>query len=261
MKHFILLRFTGPVLLVVSLFSTTLYAGFAPYLPPSGENTPLFAKKSEPVTQSLLKIKQAIRSGNYAEAYFLWLPMAEKGDATAQYGIGWMYHNGYGLAINDHIAQQWWQKAANQGHIEASFSLGMLYHHGGKKISRNISTAIPYYQRAASDGHDEALLILQSLGTTGNQAIRAQIALFMQDYPDLFSSRYRVRVKLANMRQGPSTDYTIVKVAQSGDELQVIAKQDGWLLCLLEDQKTEAWISTTLVDESPLLSTEIATRD
>ena len=40
---------------------------------------------------------------------------AEAGDATAQTFIGMAYHYGYGVAIDQEVAQTWFSKAAAQG--------------------------------------------------------------------------------------------------------------------------------------------------
>ena len=46
------------------------------------------------------------------------------GDANAQYGLGVMYHNGYGVKQDDFEAVNWYRKAAEQGHASAQYSLG-----------------------------------------------------------------------------------------------------------------------------------------
>ncbi|UCB55385.1 MAG: sel1 repeat family protein, partial [Thiotrichales bacterium] len=58
-----------------------------------------------PVTASdVSDAVSAMRAGNYAEAYCVLKPYAESGDPEAQYNIGWMYLNGYGLMMNDKLA-------------------------------------------------------------------------------------------------------------------------------------------------------------
>jgi hypothetical protein len=39
--------------------------------------------------------------GDYATALQEWLPLAEQGDAVAQYNLGVMYANGWGVPEND----------------------------------------------------------------------------------------------------------------------------------------------------------------
>src|SRR5690242_3706768 len=70
--------------------------------------------------------RAAMEAGNYAEAYHLWRGLADGGDADAMYNLGWMYHNGYGLLINDVEAQRWWEAAASGGSADALSALGNL---------------------------------------------------------------------------------------------------------------------------------------
>lgn len=45
--------------------------------------------------------------------------LAEKGDATAQSNLGYMYYKGTGVAENDVQAYKWWNLAAAQGDADA----------------------------------------------------------------------------------------------------------------------------------------------
>ena len=45
--------------------------------------------------------------------------LAEQGDADAQYKMGQMYEKGIGVSKNESEAQDWYIKAAEQGHSEA----------------------------------------------------------------------------------------------------------------------------------------------
>jgi TPR repeat protein len=43
----------------------------------------------------------AYERGDYATAFREWLPLAEQGDAQAQYNLGGMYQFGEGVPVND----------------------------------------------------------------------------------------------------------------------------------------------------------------
>ena len=103
----------------------------------------------------------AMREGNFAEAYCILRPHAEAGDAEAQYNVGWMYLNGYGLAINDSLALEWWQRAADQGHVDAIFSMAMLYSLGEGQVRKDMDRAVDLYLLAAEEGHEDARLIIR----------------------------------------------------------------------------------------------------
>ena len=57
--------------------------------------------------------------GDYATALREFKPLAEQGDAYAQYNLGVMYHEGKGV-IQDYVrAHMWWNIAASQGDKDA----------------------------------------------------------------------------------------------------------------------------------------------
>ncbi len=56
---------------------------------------------------------------NLVQAAFLYCEAARRGDAEGQYGLGWMYANGRGLAHDDGIAASLFALAAAQGHEPA----------------------------------------------------------------------------------------------------------------------------------------------
>ena len=95
----------------------------------------------------------SMRHGDFAEAYCILRPHADNGNPDAQYNIGWMYLNGYGLAINDRLALEWWQRASSQGHIDANFSIAMLYSLGEGQVKKDKDKALDYYLLAAQAGH------------------------------------------------------------------------------------------------------------
>ncbi|MDB5440511.1 MAG: hypothetical protein JWM33_2938 [Caulobacteraceae bacterium] len=70
-------------------------------------------------------------------------PLAAAGDAWAQYYLGLFYSRGEGIAADQTIAAQWYQKAADQGLAEAKTDLGLLYLQGhGVAIDRAKGVAL-----------------------------------------------------------------------------------------------------------------------
>ena len=61
----------------------------------------------------------AAMRGDYATALKEFRPLAERGDAEAQYNLGVMYTNGHGVLKNDAVAVTLYRKAAEQGLAEA----------------------------------------------------------------------------------------------------------------------------------------------
>ena len=58
-------------------------------------------------------------------------PLAERGDANAQYNVGVMYGQGVGVERNDSEAVKWFRKAALQGHAGAQMNLGIIFSRDG----------------------------------------------------------------------------------------------------------------------------------
>ena len=72
----------------------------------------------------------AARSGDYATALRGLSPLAEGGDARAQFDIGFMHAYGWGVQRNPAEALTWYRKAANQGLQIAQHFLGLAYANG-----------------------------------------------------------------------------------------------------------------------------------
>lgn len=65
---------------------------------------------------------------NYAEAFKVWAPLAEKGYARAQYDLGLLYANGFGLPQNNVTAVYRYRKSADQGYVQAQYNIGVMFY-------------------------------------------------------------------------------------------------------------------------------------
>src|SRR5258708_13476618 len=72
----------------------------------------------------------AAHRGDYATALRRLSPLAEKGDARAQFDIGFMHAYGWGVQRNPAEAIAWYRKAADQGLQVAQHFLGLAYANG-----------------------------------------------------------------------------------------------------------------------------------
>jgi tetratricopeptide (TPR) repeat protein len=91
----------------------------------------------------------AYQRGDYATALRLWHPLAEQGDADAQFHLGVMYESGQGVLRNDAEAIKWYREAAGQDDAVAQFNLGVMY---AKCTSPNYAEAALWYRLAANHG-------------------------------------------------------------------------------------------------------------
>ena len=90
-------------------------------------------------------------SEDYATAMREWQPLAEQGDAQAQYHVGLLYHKGRGVPQDDAQARKWYAKAAAQGQAKAQFSLGTLYFNG-EGGPKDYQQALRWFRLGANRG-------------------------------------------------------------------------------------------------------------
>ncbi|MCW8914516.1 MAG: sel1 repeat family protein [Magnetovibrio sp.] len=95
------------------------------------------------------------------------LPVAESGNADAQYAISVMYETGDGTSKNKREAVKWLLKASDQGHAESRYKLGMMHATGGV-VRQDYYLAAKYYRLAATfNNHPEAQYRLGELHFNG----------------------------------------------------------------------------------------------
>ena len=63
---------------------------------------------------------------------------AEQGDDDAQYNLGVMYDNGYGVPQDYKTAVKWFKIASEQGHPTSQANLGLMYEEGLGVIKDNV---------------------------------------------------------------------------------------------------------------------------
>lgn len=89
--------------------------------------------------------------GDYAKAVRQWLPLAQAGDADAQFNLGQAYKMGRGVPQDMAAALGWYAKATAQGHVQADDAYGLLLYQQNRRPE-----AMPHLQRAAERGEPRA---------------------------------------------------------------------------------------------------------
>ena len=97
----------------------------------------------------------AYNRGDYATAFRLWRPLAEKGDAFTQFSIGLMYAVGQGVPQDYKEAVKWLRLSAAQKDAAAQFYLGSMYERG-HGVLQDFKEAAKLYRLAATQGDAEA---------------------------------------------------------------------------------------------------------
>ena len=128
---------------------------------------PLAAQALSEVEYQLLEAKQLFHSSRQHEAFDIWLPLAQQGNATAQNAVGWMFQTGLGAPKIDILAAaKWTRLAARQGVVGAQYRMGNMYRFGDGVIL-NEQEAAKWFRLGAEQGHPYSQYALGSMYKTG----------------------------------------------------------------------------------------------
>ncbi|HEV2562353.1 MAG TPA: tetratricopeptide repeat protein [Rhizomicrobium sp.] len=93
----------------------------------------------------------AAQRGDYITAARIWLPLAERGNAMAQFDLGLTYQRGLGVAQDYNEAARWFRLAAAQGNAEAQGSLGVMFA-AGQGVAQDYVEAAKWFRLSAAQG-------------------------------------------------------------------------------------------------------------
>lgn len=101
------------------------------YLYYVGKNMPDDPNKATAIaamvrTPQLEAVWEALEADDFEKACALLKVLAEEGNADAQNNLGILCECGLGTDISDTIAEQWYRKAAEQGHRNAQYELARI---------------------------------------------------------------------------------------------------------------------------------------
>ncbi len=94
----------------------------------------------------------AYRKGDYLEAYYQWLPLANQGHAPSQLNLGLLLVSQRVEVADDMGAVAWFERAAKQNYAPAYYNLGILYR-DGREVKTNKKRAIELFRTAADLGN------------------------------------------------------------------------------------------------------------
>ena len=126
---------------------------------------------SPPAQASFEDGAQAYLAQDYVAALEEWRPLAEEGNAEAQFGIGLCYENGRGVERDLTQAAIWYRKAAEQNLDEAQFNLGNLYLNASG-VPKDPVEAERWFRRAAEQDMPHAQVDLGYSYETGTGVAR-----------------------------------------------------------------------------------------
>jgi TPR repeat protein len=134
----------------------------------------------------------AYERSDFATAFRLMKPLAEKGDAKAQHDLGVMYDYGRGVPQDYTKAWKWYRRAAGQGISEAQHNLGIMYYHG-QGVPQNYAEAAKWYRRAAEQGMPDSQVNLGIMYYQGQGVSKDYVLAHM--WLNLAASKYPASAK------------------------------------------------------------------
>ena len=118
----------------------------------------------------------AFHEGLPAEAARQWQRAAELGDGEAARNLAHLYRQGLGVEADGHMAQAWYQVAADAGVISAEYNLGMLYMKGGAGLPADPDEGMRRLARAAEAGFPPATAELERLAAATPPSVPPAVA-------------------------------------------------------------------------------------
>lgn len=104
--------------------------------------------------QSVRAGTEAWAKADYDAAVAIWRPLAEKGDADAQFNLGQAYRWGRGVPLNLAAAQAWYERAAEKGQLDSQVILGLMLFQNGDHPG-----GLRWLRLASDKGEPRAMLV------------------------------------------------------------------------------------------------------
>ena len=156
--------------------------------------------------------------GDYETSLAECEPAAEAGDPRAQFCVGRLYANGFGVAMDDSLALKWYGLAAEQDHAEAMYNLGVMTANGWG-VPMDDAAAADWYRKAAELGFPLAQMSLAHLCHSGRGVERDLVEAYMW---------YAVAAGLGNMNASFKLDELAPELSEE-DRKAAAQHADAWL--------------------------------
>ena len=105
---------------------------------------------------------RAAAAGDARAALRIWCEGARRGDAAAEFWVGWAHHYGQGVPADPHEAMRRYRRAAERGDARAEAAIGLLYE-AGIGVPQDRGEASRRYAAAAAMGEPTAAFNLAAL--------------------------------------------------------------------------------------------------
>ena len=147
---------------------------------------------------------------------------AEKGDANAQYSVARSFELGKRVKSDKKKALKWYSKSADQGHLEASYRLGLIYYKGIGGYKTDLEKAFKYLSQAAKGNHKRSQTHLAKMYENGDGVDKSEV-LSDYWYEQAFSSKLQSLDEFIKQRSGERDEEP--PVLQKKEEVKEFVKK------------------------------------
>lgn len=192
-------------------------------------------------------------------------PLAEAGNANAQYNMGVLYDEGYGVDQSYATARGWYEKAAAQQYAKAEHNLGIMYQ-AGHGVPADDAKAAEWFKRAAEHGepaaqNNLAVMYVRGQGVqqnlveattwaaraakAGNESAITNLPAITADMP-----QSRIDGDNVNVRAEPTTNGRVLLQAARNTQVVVLDTRDDWSQVLFPEQYAVGWVAGFLLADT-----------
>lgn len=192
-------------------------SGVPPSHPPAGAATPATARQAAQLYEQAVRLDEGHgQSMDRGAARALFLESARLGDPRAAYRAARHLAGLSGGRQDAAAAAALMTQAAQGGHAQAQYELGMLHHNGSAQLAKDAHRAAHWLVKAAAQGSIPAQCILAGYHRDGLGGLPVR--------PSRAAALYR-HAAVSSDRCAPAAQYELAKLYRSGLGVQQDRKQ------------------------------------
>jgi cell division septation protein DedD len=159
----------------------------------------------------------AWQRGDYRAAVAEWRGPAVAGDPDAQFNLAQAYKFGRGVPADLAQAEEWYRKAALQGHPQAEVNYGLALFENGKRLQ-----AVEWLEKAAARGEPRAQYVLGTMFFNGDAVAKDWVRAYA-----LTARAAAQGLPQASTAQAQMDGYISLQDRQKGLELARVYERDA----------------------------------
>ncbi len=115
---------------------------------------------------------------------------ADQGLAAAQYWLGWMNYNGFGVPNDYKEAVKYYLLAGEQGYAQAQYWLGQMYG-SGEGVPKDPEEALKWFRLSAEQGNESAQFCLAVSCSGDDERVKLNRPGFLTHFPSSINVAFK----------------------------------------------------------------------